>query len=60
MSFRYYSPRSGVCFRYQEILFTAIMCDSLGFDYNLAHKQILNIMSSPLAVKYNNDPIMLL
>ena len=49
--FGYHNPKLGVSLRYLNILLTASKCDSLGHDWYLAHKQILNIISGLLAVR---------
>jgi len=56
----YHSTRSTVPLRYRSILFTFFRWDSLGHDWNLAHRPTLNTISSLLAVRYRRDLIILL
>ena len=54
----YHKPMSIVPFKYLRIHFTALNWDSLGQDWNLAHKNTLYIMVGLLAVNYSKEPIM--
>ena len=54
----YYNPMSIVPFKYLKILFKTLKCDSLGQDWNLAHKYTLYMILGLLASKYNKEPIM--
>ena len=47
----YHNHKLIVPTRYLMILFTALKCDCLGLDWNLAHMHTLNMISSLVADK---------
>ena len=54
----YHKPMSIIPYKYLRNFFMSLKWDSLGQDWNLAHKHTLYIISGLLTVKYSKKPIM--